>query len=221
LQNATNTAKWHALNRTKHWNDIRQDTNWDLTHKFLNYNNKPNTHTTYPKHSQLKSFKIKFLLDELPTLLNLHYRKPITYTNPTCNRCTTHIENNSHWLECTANPTSLNQVIQQTTSKFFTKNKIELQNISTLLQQLFQTSNNITTFSDYKAWSQTTYPQLATSIQTCLLLYFIKYQINIYKQIWTERCKAMHQNSLLTNTLTITTSEHPATDQAAATKYKK
>ena len=31
----------------------------------------------------------------------------------------------------------------------------------------------------------------------------------------------MHQNSLLTNTLTITTPEHLATDQAAAMKYEK
>jgi hypothetical protein len=51
------------------------------------------------------------------------------------------------------------------------------------------------------------------------LLY--KISNHIYKQIWTERCKAVHQNSLLTNTLTITIPEHPATDQAAATKYEK
>src|SRR6185295_15697527 len=133
LQNATNTAKWHALNRTSHWNIIRQNTNWDLTHQFINYNNKPNTRATHPKHSQLKSFKIKFLLNELPTLLNLHYRKPKTYTNPTCNRCTTQIENNSHWLECTANSISLNQLIQETTQKLFTKHKIETNNMSSIL----------------------------------------------------------------------------------------
>ena len=31
----------------------------------------------------------------------------------------------------------------------------------------------------------------------------------------------MHQNSLLTNTLTITTPEHPSTDQLAIIKYEK
>ena len=161
------------------------------------------------------------MLDELPTLLNLHYRKPKTYTNPTCNRCTTQIENNSHWLECTANPTSLNQVIQQTTSKFLTKNKIELQNISTLLQQLFQTSNNIHNLLRLQGLIPNNLPATSNINSNMLVTLFHKISNNIYKQIWTERCKAVHQNSLLTNTLTITIPEHPATDQAAATKYEK
>jgi hypothetical protein len=31
----------------------------------------------------------------------------------------------------------------------------------------------------------------------------------------------VHQNNLLTNTLTVTAPEHPVTDQAAKTKYEK
>jgi len=181
----------------------------------------PNTRTTHPKYSQLKSFKIKFLLDELPTLLNLHYRKPKTYTNPTCNRCILHIENNSHWLECAANSISLNQLIQQTTSKFFIKHKIELHNMTALLQQLFQTPNSATNLLRLQGLIPNNLSTTSNINSNTLVTLYHKISNNLYKQIWTERCKAVHKNSLLTNTLTIATPEHPATDQVAVIKYEK
>ena len=221
LQNATNIAKWHALNRTNNWNDIRKHTDWDLTHKFINYNNKPNTCTTHSKYSQLKSFKIKFLLNELPTLLNLHNRKPKVYPNPTCNRCTKHIEDNFHWLECNANSLSLNQLIQQSICKFLTKYKIELHNINSLLQQLFQSPNTTHNLLRVQGLIPNNLPITNNIKPNTIVSLFHKISNNIYKQIWSERCKIVHQNSLLTNTLTITKPEPPSTDQAAITKYKK
>jgi hypothetical protein len=221
LQNATNTAKWHALNRTSHWNIIRHNTNWDLTYQSINYNNKPNTRATHPKHSQLKSFKIKFLLNELPTLLNLHYRKPKTYTNPTCNRCTLHIEDNLHWLECQANSITLNQLLQQTIHKFCTKHKIGNSKIPVLLQQFTSTQTTTQHFLRIQGLIPDDISTNCNITSSLLVNLFHKISNNIYKQIWTERCKAVHQNNLLTNTLTVTAPEHPVTDQAAKTKYEK
>jgi len=132
-----------------------------------------------------------------------------------------YIENNSHWLECAANSISLNQLIQQTTSKFFIKHKIELHNMTALLQQLFQTPNSATNLLRLQGLIPNNLSTTSNINSNTLVTLYHKISNNLYKQIWTERCKAVHKNSLLTNTLTIATPEHPATDQVAVIKYEK
>jgi hypothetical protein len=93
--------------------------------------------------------------------------------------------------------------------------------MSALLQQLFQTPNSTHNFLRLQGLIPNNLPPNSNINPSMFITLLHKISNNIYKQIWTERCKAVHQNNQLTHTLTIATPEHPATDQVAATKYEK
>src|SRR6185295_18840600 len=122
LQNAQAVAKWHSQGRMQCWKDYPID--WTMTTHFISYKDKPTARTTHPQKSQLKSFKIKLILDELPTYKNLNHRHPSTYPDPTCPRCKSHTEDNNHWAICSANSTTLQQIITNTLDTTYAKFQI-------------------------------------------------------------------------------------------------
>ena len=93
--------------------------------------------------------------------------------------------------------------------------------MSSILQQVFQTSNTTNNLLRLQGLIPNDLPTTSNISPNILVALFHKISNNIYKQIWTERCKTMHQNSLLTNILMIITPEHPPTDQLAIIKYEK
>ncbi|CAG8608201.1 850_t:CDS:2 [Ambispora leptoticha] len=72
IQNAQHIAKWQLQNRNSKWDEIRESIDWKQFYNYINYNESPISRNINPKYSQIKAFKIKLLLDELPVEANLH-----------------------------------------------------------------------------------------------------------------------------------------------------
>ncbi|CAG8847089.1 23942_t:CDS:1, partial [Racocetra persica] len=120
---------------------------------------------------------------------------------------------------CPTNPTSLRQLIIQTVTKYCSKQDNQLPNTTTLVQSFFINGTDTPNSSLLKGL-------IPENIQTIMSIHnktFIKIlhkiSINIYKQIWLERCKGIHQNRPLTNIFIAITLTHPTTQSISTTKY--
>src|SRR6185437_10806669 len=103
------------------WNKHREKINWKLFYEYLNYGSRLLQRSTSPKESVVKSFKIKFFLDELPTMENMYKRDKKKYKANTCRRYLKNVETNDHWIECQNNEVSKDELIYNTVSKILTK----------------------------------------------------------------------------------------------------
>src|SRR5260364_432107 len=65
--NAIQTARWQSQMRTQVWEQRRGEIDWETFFEYINYKCEPNKRETSPKNSKLKAFKIKMMLEELPT----------------------------------------------------------------------------------------------------------------------------------------------------------
>ncbi|RIB22242.1 hypothetical protein C2G38_2174453 [Gigaspora rosea] len=76
LAKANNINNWATLTRIQNW--LTQDfkVNWKLTYEHLNYNSQPLARKTDSESKEIKAFKVKILMQKLPTLLTLHIRDP-------------------------------------------------------------------------------------------------------------------------------------------------
>jgi ribonuclease HI len=95
------TSKWRAQNRTNTWlsNKKCYEINWDLTFKTLHPSQITNTHTDF-QDSVDRSFRHKTYFKELPTLNQLHIRRPDLYKIPTCITCGKTKEDDLHPFTC-------------------------------------------------------------------------------------------------------------------------
>jgi hypothetical protein len=174
---------------------------WNATWLYLNNNTKRTNNYTNFSLNQSKSFKIKTLLNILPTLHHLYELYPDSFQHNNCITCQAP-EHQLHWLLC-PNPTNLTSIITETISETINNNSLpditqsQLQQLNHLLTQHNSLSVNnahrgqsniyttlqgyvptdlITTIRPY-----TTSHQTATSITTKLLT---KISQKIYDRIW-------------------------------------
>jgi hypothetical protein len=216
IQNAENTATWCSQKRFDEINTNRQNIHWTTLFEYINYNNLPNTRATNSKYSNLKSFKIKFLLNELPTQQNLNKRNPKNYTNNLCFRCNLTIENNTHWWQCKQNKKKIQKLIEENTEILITK--YQHPTADTTLQQTIKNINNLIT----KNLSENSNNQMHT-IQgfipvelhnllqkttekkgklkhSVTSLIFHKLCKKIYTEIWLPRCQSLNSENQNTKT---------------------
>src|SRR6185436_8733143 len=64
---AYNLALWSSQKRNDEWTPLAHHINWNSTWLYFNHNQKSTYNLTNFKFNQSKSFKIKTLLNELPT----------------------------------------------------------------------------------------------------------------------------------------------------------
>ena len=117
IYNAKGIAKWQSQIRTQIWEEKKTDTDWETFFEYLNYKCKPTTRETNPKMSSLKAFKIKMLLEELPTNEVLSNRGDKTIVGPWCPQQCGKTESNYHMMVCDKNKISLRKTIKEATSK--------------------------------------------------------------------------------------------------------
>src|SRR5260364_289596 len=110
--------------RFQAWDFLREDTDWNTFYAYLNYKCTPTKRETNPKYSTIKAFKIKLLLEELPTLDTLNVRDSQKYNSPTCTRYQNALENCYHVLTCTLNSTSLRKAITCAITKTLKKQQL-------------------------------------------------------------------------------------------------
>jgi len=169
----------------------------------------PTKRETNPKYSKLKAFKIKLLLEELPTMDVLHVRDFAKYSNPTCMRCKEATETYYHILTCQENTTSLRHLLTNVITKILKKYQTYSEAKVTQITRIF--TNNIS-ISDpqnptinrvtlgilpslatreinrtaaVKGKKQTQIPQL-------ILHYIAK---EIHEKIWKPRCAYKYTNN--------------------------
>ena len=114
-------ANWHNLNRISNWQIKSQEVDWPNTFQMLNYHNSPLSRYTNPTQSRIKTFKIKLILDELPTRINLYHRQPLKNQDPRCYRCHTEIEDSKHLLTCPFNTNPLEYILTQNLTRTIIK----------------------------------------------------------------------------------------------------
>jgi ribonuclease HI len=119
-------AVWSSQNRNDEWTHLNTKIDWRATWLFFNHNHKPTSNFTNFKLNQLKSFKIKTLLNELPTYFFYHKRYPNIFHNTHCFHCGS-VDSISHWRTCT-NPALFNHIIFTSITVYL--NSIDL-NLST------------------------------------------------------------------------------------------
>src|SRR5215204_3343051 len=95
--------KWLQQNRIKWWvtKSKARKVHWKITAKTLH----PSRITSFIsnfKESKFRQFSLKLLNDELPTMNNLHKRKPWIYQSDTCPFCNIEKEDNIHIFTCQA-----------------------------------------------------------------------------------------------------------------------
>jgi len=130
--NAYNIAMWSSQHRIENTIPIATQINWNATWAYLNNNNKRSSLYTNFKLCQDKAFKIKIMLNILPTLSHLHLTYPATFSNINCISCNAH-EGQWHWLTCPNTP-NLSFMMNDTIQQFFNSSRLEVTN--TKLQEL-------------------------------------------------------------------------------------
>jgi len=132
--NAHIIAMWSSQNCIQHIIPFSTSIDWQATWLFLNNNQKRSSSYTNFQLSSIKSFRIKNLLNILPTstyLYNLYPNKFTKYTCPHCNQNDSY----SHWLYCSNQPT-LSNIIQNCITQIITAQSLNLDTIQ--VQQLQQ-----------------------------------------------------------------------------------
>src|SRR5260364_74303 len=149
-----------------------------------------------PKESATKSFKVKFFLNELPTMENMYKRDKKKYKSDICQRCLKYVENNDHWIECRDNEVSKYQLIYKTVTKLLTKsNSFSEQKTKDLTNILYKEKNKegieinplarIITKEDEKRINAFAKDSKRKRNFSCYVLH--KINTSLYKQIWKRR----------------------------------
>src|SRR6185437_6278534 len=105
-------SEWSSQNRIENLKK-KTEIDWKTIYNGLNIESRPLERYTSTKASIIKSFKVKMMINELPTLLNMYYRDTKKEKDPMCPRCEKEYENQTHWIWCTKNKYTIKQVIKE------------------------------------------------------------------------------------------------------------
>jgi hypothetical protein len=84
----------------------------------------------------MRSFSIKLLNEELPTMKVLNLRKPDIYREKRCPFCKTYDETNAHVFMCSNNPTLLRNAFCSTLKRVFTQ-EVGTKTNKNMMQQIY------------------------------------------------------------------------------------
>lgn len=97
-----------------------------------------------PKYSKIKAFKIKLLLEKLPTNEVKYNRDKNKKITPYCPRGCTQTESNYHLLTCSHNPIFLRKIVKDAISHTLKKSGIEFEVVLNNIQKTITNSICIT-----------------------------------------------------------------------------
>jgi ribonuclease HI len=203
--NAHNIAMWSSQNRVQDIVSLSEYIDWNATWLFLNNNQKRSNNFTNFQLSHSKSFRIKNLLSDLPTLNHFHQINPTIYPHQNCFSCNIP-ETELHWLYCSYNTsitliikTSIQEIITSSSLDISTPQLQELHNklfTHQTLQQSQYLDNSISIISTLRGFVPYTLIQTisyysssnkeATNLTIKLLLHISN---SIYNQIWKPYCQ--------------------------------
>ena len=197
---------WSSQKRSSEWSHFSHFIDWNATWLFFNNNQKSSSNFTNPRLNHLKSFKIKNLLNNLPTYSYLHTIFPKILLSPNCFHCNLPVTS-SHWLTCQSS-THLKQIIQSAISEVINNADTDLPSaqLSNLIQSIYThpSFDPVPTFLDPYSLNTTIKGLIPTpliqSLQSANIPYkqasqlvikiLIKTSEEIYEQIWKPYCSA-------------------------------
>ncbi|CAG8617052.1 11122_t:CDS:2, partial [Diversispora eburnea] len=113
--------KWNGNNiDTSIKKHIKKETNWKWSQE-LWQQSKITDNKTSTRDNSLRSFSIKLLNEELPTMKVLHTRKPEIYKDKKCPFCNIYDETNAHVFMCKDTPNTLKNTFCYILKKVFTQ----------------------------------------------------------------------------------------------------
>jgi ribonuclease HI len=203
-------ALWSSQNRFQQWTEISTKIDWQATWLYINNNQKISNFSHSFQSSTLKSFRVKLLLDDLPTPHILHKRNS-SYPN-ICHQCN-QTSTSLHWVTCPS-PQLLNNLITNSLSTILKPSTLNIsQNtVFNLHQQIINLDSLQTHNFSYKPSLTSTLTglipleiilllkeitesqKIATSLTIKLLLHLNK---QIYTQIWIPYCISRSQITTL------------------------
>ena len=116
---AKTIAMWSSQKCNIEWENYASEIEWNPTWHYINNNQKVTTKITSSKLNQMKAFRVKNLLNDLPTYYHLHTTFPKIYYAPTCFSCN-NTDSTSHWLTC-YDPQTLNKIVHSSINTIITK----------------------------------------------------------------------------------------------------
>ena len=117
-------AMWSSQQRNQEWSQVNHKIDWRSTWLYFNHNHKPTHNITNFKLNQLKSFKIKTLLNELPTHSLYHNLYPTTFQHTICFHCGA-LDSPLHWLNCSSS-TLLQYIINTCINQYLNSTEVDL-----------------------------------------------------------------------------------------------
>ena len=202
-------AMWSSQKRASEWAHFSHFIDWNATWLYFNNNQKSSNNFTNPKLNHLKSFKIKNLLNNLPTYSHLHSILPNIFPSPNCFHCNLPVSS-THWLTC-QNTSLLNQIIHSAISKVTQSADTDLppHQLSDLIRAIYThpSFNPTPTFLDpyslYSTIRGLVPAPLIQSLQPFNIPYKQASQIviktlleisdEVYEQIWKPYCSTLAQ----------------------------
>ena len=225
---AKTIAMWSSQKRNQEWSHFSHHIDWNSTWLYFNNNQKSSSNFTNLKLNHLKSFKVKILLNNLPTHFYFHSIFPNLFLSSNCFQCNLP-DSSSHWYTCSSH-NSLTQIINSCISETISKFNL---NLSTL--ELNYLKHTISSHPSFSPHPSPLYPYslhstlkdlipipLIQSVQTFDLSYSLASQLiiqtllkisnQLYDQIWKTYCinfstwKRAHQ---ISSNFSHTQSPHP------------
>ncbi|RIB13164.1 hypothetical protein C2G38_2198564 [Gigaspora rosea] len=147
---------------------------------------RPLARTTDPTKEELKAFKVKILMQELPTLLTLHTRDPNKYKDSICKLYQKEVDDQRHWMICSENEVSLEEVTEATLKEVEEKTECQTVLVGTYQKKVHEIyivkKLHLTIITE-----EVKYPTicLRDAVQYIPLLH-TKLMENIRKQIWLK-----------------------------------
>jgi ribonuclease HI len=208
-------ALWSSQNRFQQWSQILSDINWPATWLYINNNQKISKITHSFQSSIFRSFRVKILLDDLPTPHILHKRYPSI--SPICHQCN-YNSTPLHWITCPST-LQLNNLIDCSLKAILNTSTLELTQLS--VQNLHSQIKNLNSMTNHSLADEPSLlstltglipfniintineyvdsPKLSSSLTIKFLLHLNQ---QIHKNIWIPYCisRANNQSQLnLTN----------------------
>ena len=195
---------WFSQNRASEWSHFSNIIDWNSTWLYFNNNQKRSYNFTNPKLNHLKSFKIKMLLNNLPTHSYFHSISPNIFPSSYCFQCNLP-ESPTHWYTC-SHYNLLLQIIHLSISETISSFTLNFSH-----HELNYLIHTISSHPSFSLHSSSHYPYslhsifrglISTPLIQCILPFDISYSIasqiiiqilikisnQLYNQIWKSYC---------------------------------
>ena len=229
---------WSSQKRNNKWAHINHYIDWQSTWLYLNHNQKPSSNFTSFKLNQSKAFKIKILLNQLPTHFSHHNTYPTTFTNTNCFRCNL-LDSHSHWLTC-SNSLLITNIINSSIQHILSKAELNLS--TNQLHELIRSIQNHSSFDRIPFQANSFYLDLTlkglipkTLVETIhnyniptkiasqtIVQILLDINNQIYNQIWKPYCINFSNWKKINNiTFFLTSNSHNTSQQIQQTRHHK